>query len=186
MGKNTAMWKRTKAFLLTLLGALVIAVAPLSASYAGTAPAVRHPVSPAITVTWQFGNPGCSGGYCQQYLEIYHSGTANGNWSDVHSGNGTNTQKWVSIFLGSGEYAFRNVNSGKCLEDPGYALGAHVDQYTCGTYPDNVRWQENYSSALKAYSLTNVGIGNVQGACVFSSYRWVMLGAIGSGSCFWH
>jgi hypothetical protein len=185
VSQNTAIWKRPKVLLLTLLGALVTVVAPLSASNAGTAPAVRHPVSPAVTVTWQFGTPSCRGGYCQQYLEIYHSGTVNGNWADVHTGNGTNTQKWASIFLGSGEYAFRNVNSGKCLEDPGYALTGHVEQSTCGTYPDNLRWQENYSSSLKAFSLTNVGIGNTEGACVFNS-PWVVLGAIGSGLCFWH
>ena len=184
MGKDTAMWKRAKAPLLALLGVLVMALAPLSASYAGTAPAVRHPVSPAVTVTWQFGCPSCRGGYDGQYLEIYHSGRSNNNWADVYPGNGTNTQKWTSIFLGSGEYAFRNVNSGKCLEDPGYAVSGHVDQYTCGTYPDNTRWFENGNS-LHSYALQNVGNANSAAACVFNS-RWVVLGAIGSGLCFWY
>ncbi len=53
-------------------------------------------------------------------------------------------QKWYSVLEGTGEYAFENVNSGKCLEDHGWSYSTKVDQWACGSFPDNVLWQEYY------------------------------------------
>jgi prepilin-type processing-associated H-X9-DG protein len=96
-------------------------------------------------ITWQDNHD-------NRYLEIFHSGKANGNWADAHAGNGTCTQHWfavVSGFLSNGmgvtfdTYGMVNTNSEKCLAASTTHVGtAHVVQESCGNSHYNYRWLE--------------------------------------------
>jgi hypothetical protein len=182
---GSAISKKLRISIMTLGVVLAVTVAPATAASARVTPPKRSVVSPDVTVTWQYSTPTARCNVCGYYLEIHLSGTGDGNWADIYPGNGTNTQKWDSISLGNGQYAFKNVNSGKCLEDRGYEITGNVDQWTCGSYGSNARWLENYNSDLNAYALQNVGNPEGLAACLGSS-NWVVFGAIGSGSCFWY
>jgi hypothetical protein len=96
-------------------------------------------------VTWQ-------DNYDNKYLEIYHSGKANGNWADAYAGNGTCTQQWFAVASGyasAGDgytfdlYGMVNTNSEKCLAAPTTNIGnAHVVQESCGYSHYTYRWAE--------------------------------------------
>jgi hypothetical protein len=50
-------------------------------------------------------------------------------------------EEWQQISTGyAHEFAYKNVNSGKCLTDDQDLLGAPILQYSCGSYPDQRRW----------------------------------------------
>jgi hypothetical protein len=174
-------------------GKTAIAVAALSGAMAlgvassATASTSHHPAAPQIAkpkkVTWRYGTPGCGGSGCGQYLQISHASKSNGSWAQIRNGSGDKNEHWYSLYEGHHQYAFKNVNSGKCLNDRnGQTLG-HVDQWGCGHFGGVNLWFEDRSSTLKAYALDNVhnGLDACQG-----QNRWVVFGGAGSGSCFWH
>ncbi|HEY0717825.1 MAG TPA: RICIN domain-containing protein, partial [Streptosporangiaceae bacterium] len=118
------------------------------------------PAGASTTITWE------SGTY-RKYLEIYQAGKSNGNWADIYAWHNGSNQKWTALDLGydsSGdtEWAFVNQNSGKCLEDYAYEKSGHVDQWSCGSYGNNARWNEDYNPfsndpAGDSYALANYG-----------------------------
>lgn len=177
-----------------LLGAGVITAVALSSALAlsvtpgfaasGSHSRVHSRLS-KTKITWRYGLEGCSGGGCDEYLQISHAGTGDRAWAEIRNGPGDNNEHWYSIYLGDGQYAFQNVNSGKCLNDFSGHLTGHVDQYSCGNYPRDSRWYEDATTppTPKGYGLQNVATGMY--ACLGTD-RWVVLGVAGSGSCFWH
>jgi len=72
-----------------------------------------------------------------EYLEVYHSSTANGATVDEWTLNRTNTQWWCDLYSqsydGHNVFELVNYNSGKCLEvyHSDTANGAKVDQWSC-------------------------------------------------------
>ena len=155
-----------------------------SGTVAGAATHRQPSLTSSHNVHWRFGESGCSGGFCGQYLQISHSGTGNGAFAEIRNGPGDSNETWEAIFFPSnGEYAFKNTHSHKCLNDRNNHPTGHVDQWSCGSYPSDNRWFENpgfpHTWALESVS-------NGESACVLSSDRWVTFGAVGSGSCFWH
>lgn len=115
-------------------------------SKAAAAPAATAATCGASgTITWQ-------DRYDSRYLEVYHSGTANGDYVDAYPGNGTCTQHWYAIASGSwsngggqlfGLYGMVNANSFLCLEAPSTNIGnAHVVQESCGFSSYNYLWAE--------------------------------------------
>lgn len=123
-----------------------------AASHPGTAAHSKAAVPSAAcgsSITWQDNHD-------NRYLEIFHSGKANGNWADAHAGNGTCTQHWYAVASGSSNffgadggyyptpfYGMVNTNSGKCLAAPDTHIGnAHVVQESCGYSQYNYRWVE--------------------------------------------
>jgi hypothetical protein len=97
------------------------------------------------TITWQ-------DRYDNRYMEVYHSGKANGNFVDAYTGNGTCTQHWYAVFSGTHsadgheEYYMINANSGKCLwAVPGDIGNTHIEQYTCyqSPYGGTLLWIEH-------------------------------------------
>jgi hypothetical protein len=130
------------AFGVTLLAGLVPAAAASAAVQPDTAP----------VVTWQVdgGLPSQNG----NYLGIYESGKANGDYANTYKWENVSNQKWYSILEAPGEYAFENVNSGKCLEDNGGNVSARVDQWTCEANHDNELWSEYYNGSY--WQLQNV------------------------------
>jgi hypothetical protein len=155
---------------------------------AATASATTRP-DVDTTVTWQAAG---SGGRAGDYLGIVESGTANGNWANTYPWTGANNQKWYSVLKGTGEYAFENVNSGKCLEDHGWSYSTQVDQWACGSFPDNLLWQEYYYGG--AYQLENQGLIDQYGsgaidACADASDQWLHFYNVENGygaDCEWH
>jgi hypothetical protein len=69
------------------------------------------------------------------YLEVYHSGTANGSLVDQYVANQTSTQKWFIVSDPQGAqtwFNFLNVNSGKCLDTSGdMTNGTQLKVWTC-------------------------------------------------------
>ena len=136
--------------MVTGMGVLA-AMAVASAPAASAAPGLVKSPEAAATITWRWAN-----GF---YLQIRNAGTATGVRAVIHSGNGSaRTQKWRAIILGNHEFAFKNVKSGKCLNDPHprQASGTvYVDQKPCGSYPNADRWFEN-AGASGRFALQNV------------------------------
>jgi hypothetical protein len=143
---------------------LVTAAAPLLAAGAGApaalaATAQEHgsgaaatPQIPAVAkyVTWK-------NGATKDYLHV--KGGSKGNSADinVYTGSGSCSdhgatdlqcaEEWQQISTGyAHEFAFKNVNSGKCLDDGGDLFSSVATQYSCATngYPVQERWR--YSS----------------------------------------
>lgn len=140
--------------------------------------------SRSTSITWRFGAHGCSGGDCGQYLQIHNSETGDGAFAEIRNGPGDNNEHWFAMFFSSGgDWAFINANSHKCLNDRNNHQSGHVDQWSCGNFPSDNLWTEN-PGFPKTFALASVSNG--LGACVISNDRWVVFGAIGSGSCFWH
>jgi hypothetical protein len=158
-------------------------------------------------ITWQDRND-------ERYLEIYHSGTANGNWADAFPGNGTCTQHWFAVVSGSlsnglgfdyAVYGMVNTNSDKCLAAPTSNVGnAHVVQESCGFSHYNYRWAEesDHTGWLLLEAIApgyRNGFGWVSGgiiACedtqnhwIFTSYDYVAATGrdnFGAKNCIWH
>lgn len=172
----------------TILAALALIPAGITAANAS---ASARPEAPAktVVVTWRlkFG----LGKYIGDYLEIAFSGKKNGNWASVAKWNGSKDQKWYSIDVGVSsngeEYAFKNLNSGKCL----MGTVSHTEQWTCGKYASNVRWWEGYNGRpINAYELDNVWLAGRYGTGVScedapSGTPWVVFGTFEWGSCYW-
>ena len=160
--------------------ALLAGLGPAATASATVRPDVN------TTVTWQAAGSGGPGGH---YLGIVGSGTANGNWANTYAWTGASNQKWYSVLKGTGEYAFENVNSGKCLEDHGWSQSTKIDQWACGSFPDNVLWQEYYSGG--AYQLQNQGLidqeSYVIDACADFGDQWLHFYNYESDAdCLWH
>lgn len=153
-------------------------------------------------VTWQ-------DNYDNRYLEIYHSGTANGNWADAYPGNGTCTQQWFAIASGSSPYfcnggaceqplyGMVNTNSDKCLAAATTNIGnTHVEQESCGYSTYNWEWAEVtkrngwmlVETVRNGSHITN--IGNYVAACEDTANHWVytshVSNASGASNCIWH
>lgn len=148
------------------------------------------------TVTWQ-------DDYDNRYLEVYHSGTANGNWIDAYPGNGTCTQHWYAVYSGDHsvgglqEYYMVNVNSGKCLWAPLGNVGTtHVQQYSCDQSPHGglLLWIEHSVSGgwVLGETPNKPYFGNGPMACEDVSNHWVYTSSIARYSggfpsnCIWH
>jgi len=141
--------------------------------------------------TWQNQGDG-------NYMEVQSSGTSNGDKIDVYKKTGscaahgaTDTicnEEWYAISLGTNydsvpEFAYMNVNSGLCLDDPGGGIGGHVEQWSCTTYPDTKRWlyDKSYSDQgptngyFNLWNLDNAEIACLHpGTAAISFYpRWV-------------
>lgn len=154
------------------------------------------------TVTWQ-------DKYDNRYLEIYHSGKANGNWADAYTGNGTCTQKWFAVASGSTTlscdggarscpmYGMVNTNSDKCLAAPTTNIGnAHVVQESCGHNSYNYKWEE--ISEKGGWGLVEVvdngtfpsSLGKVVAACEDTANHYIYTShwynAYGVNNCIWH
>lgn len=145
------------------------------------------------TVTWQ-------DGYDNRYLEIYHSGTANGNWADAYPGNGTCTQHWYATFSFSlydaanasytPLYGMINANSYKYLAAPASNIGnAHVVQEACGYSKYTYLWIEHSVSGgweLLEYAPAKTPIA----ACEDISNHWIYTSyeqaAPVPKNCVWH
>lgn len=51
------------------------------------------------------------------------------------------SEEWEVLSTGySGQYAYANVHSGLCLDDPNGDAGVQAIQYSCGAYPEQRRW----------------------------------------------
>jgi hypothetical protein len=137
-------------------------------------------------ITWQDNHD-------NRYLEIYHSGKANGNWADAYPGNGTCTQHWYAVASGSSNffgpdggaypgalYGMVNTNSGKCLAAPDTNIGnAHVVQESCGYSRYNDRWAEvsEQGGWVLVETILNGNrinpTNNFVGACEDIANRWI-------------
>lgn len=176
--------KRTTALTVGAILSTVLAFVVVSSAAANTSP--RHSQTHPLTViTWRAGAEGCSGGVCGQYLQISHSSTADNAWTEIRNGPGDANERWVSKYLGNSEYAFKNVHSRKCLTEfyPN-SPGRHIIQRGCENYPTSRRWHEFHTPNL-GYMLQPVATTDGLAACP-NSQRWVVMGAPGSGMCFWH
>jgi len=155
------------------------------------------------TITWQ-------DGYDNRYLEIYHSGLANGNWADAYPGNGTCTQQWIavssgtSIFFCSGGlcaqdiYGMVNANSYLCLAAPITDIGnSHVVQESCGITAFKYRWEEvsrpgGWELVQDYYDGTYQGYdtSNFVAACEDIDNHWIYTSYWYNGwsapNCIWH
>jgi Ricin-type beta-trefoil lectin domain-like len=160
-----------------------IVAASASASTRAQVPDKTH------VVTWQLKYGPVK--YKNYYLQIANSGRSNGNWANIAKGNGSRNQKWDSIDVGISsngeEYAFKNLNSGKCLMGTAH----HTEQWTCGKYASNVRWWELYNGKpLYAYELDNVWVSSRYGlgdSCEApNGSTWVVFANVEAGSCYWH
>ncbi len=153
-------------------------------------------------VTWQ-------DNYDNRYLEIYHSGKANGNWADAYPGNGTCTQHWFAVASGYASngygytfdlYGMVNTNSEKCLAAPDANIGnAHVVQESCGYSHYTYRWGE-YSVSGRGWVLAEVPNGDTTregiAACEDIANHWVYTSyasnpahstvAASYPNCVWH
>jgi Ricin-type beta-trefoil lectin domain-like len=162
--------------------ALKVAGILSGAAITGVATAV--PAGASTTITWKSASYG-------KYLEIYQAGKNNGNWAHIYAWHNGSNQKWTAInegydSRGNTEWVFVNQNSGKCLEDYAYEKSGHVDQWSCGSYGSNARWQEIYnpfgnSPPGDSYELANYG--NNEWACPESN-NWVMWGG-NLSYCIW-
>ena len=136
------------------LAATAIA-APVLVTGAAPALAVSHPSDPAKSdvpccggsgdyVTWQE--------YAtNNYLHVKGASTANSAVINTYTGKGSCkyhgvkdvqcAEEWSQISTAyANEFAFANVNSGKCLDDGENKDGITPTQYSCGAFPDNMRW----------------------------------------------
>jgi len=159
--------------------ALTLVAAPWAA--ASSSPARARPSAAATVITWKNDYP-----FHGQYLQISHSGTTDGAWAEVRNGPGDSNEHWYSIPLGNSQYAFKNLNSRKCLNEdfPNTAL-RHVDQRGCGTFHTSRRWTENHITGTNLYELFPVGGTTGLAACP-DNQRWIVMGAPGSGDCFFY
>ena len=165
--------------------ALVTGLVPAATASAAARPDVD------TTVTWQLaGGPGSQIGH---YLGIYGGGKANGNYANTYKWENVSNQKWYSVLEGTGEYAFENVNSGKCLEDRGWNVNNRVDQWACGSFGDNALWEEYYSA--DAYHLENQGLidqygeGAIDACADGNGDGWLHFYNVENGygaGCGWH
>lgn len=150
------------------------------------------------TITWQ-------DGYDNRYLEIYHSGTSNGDWADAYSGNGTCTQHWYAkeqgVNLGHAYYFMVNANSGRCLSVVPYKRGTtHVEQESCAQQSDGL-WPYWYELSVPGGWILSEMAGSGQAgsgvmACEDIDNHWIYssdLGRYAHGSswdvpsnCIWH
>jgi hypothetical protein len=158
------------------------------------------------TITWQ-------DRYDSRYLEIYHSGTGNGNWADAYPGNGTCTQQWVAVASGSGSngygytwdrYGMINANSDKCLAAPTTNVGnEHVKQESCGYSHYTYRWYEisdstgwllmegNAPSYKHNANVSNgaiIACEDIANHYIYTSWAYVQskIDNFGAKNCIWH
>jgi hypothetical protein len=176
--------KRERAIIaaIALGGCVALSMASSAAATAVSSHARPSRVSHPPKVTWKYGVSGCSGNDCGQYLQIAHAGKKDGDWAEIRKGKGDKNETWYAILLNNSQYAFKNLNSLKCLNDRASHPLGHVDQHGCGHYPNDNRWFQTLGLP-HTYALQNVS--NQQGACLGVN-RWVTFGAIGAGNCFWH
>jgi len=87
-----------------------------------------------------------------EYLHVVEGSKSNSAEVNTYTGTGScaehgttdvQCQKvWSQISTGYANYfAFANVNSGKCLDDPEDEAGQVPVQYSCGTYLVQRRWE---------------------------------------------
>jgi hypothetical protein len=156
----------------------------------------------AGTITWQ-------DRYDNRYLEVYHSGTASGNWVDAYPGNGTCTQHWYAVASGSWSpgngsphalYGMVDANSDLCLEAPLSNIGnAHVVQEPCGYSYYNYRWaelsgptgwllvQSNPTTGQPIYDSGVAACEDVDNHWVYTSHAYnVVKGSSTPKNCIWH
>ena len=147
---------------------------------------IAAPAGASVNITWE-------SSYYKKYLEIYQAGKSNGNWADIYAWHNGSNQKWTAMSEGEDshgdtEWVFVNQNSGKCLEDYAYETSGHVDQWSCGSYGSNARWEEIYNPfdndpAGDSYALANYG--NSEQACPESNDWVVWEGNIDPAYCVW-
>jgi hypothetical protein len=166
-------------------------------------PAASAATCAAGTITWQDKHD-------NYYLEIYHSGTAAGNWADAYPGDGTCTQRWFaeasgsSSFFTAGQYetadfGMVNANSYLCLAASMDNIGnEHVVQESCGYDSYNDRWKEASQYTLGGYELVEVILNGVQqgdtanfvAACEDVNNHWIYTSHWSHGysayNCIWH
>jgi Ricin-type beta-trefoil lectin domain-like len=192
------VFRKPRVIALSAIVATMAALAPIGAASASPYQAAGPQPAPAKAppvVTWRL--PYGVGGYIGDYLQIYNAGRRNGNWVSLGRGNGSRNQKWYSIdtgvTYGRTAYAFKNLNSGLCMEASGRSYGSRVVQWACGRYPIQDRWWEYATAHRGDYFLQNVygwtynaggymceGTGGRYGpAFVF------LFSTVESGSCEW-
>lgn len=144
-------------------------------------------------VTWQNDNS-------KNYLEVYHSSTADGAMVGQWPWNGSATQYWTDITVESGYYKELNYHSGKAL-DPyndcsvhqyGYWGGASerwAERHFTSYYGDVKAWRlinkngcggDPYTDALHVDTLNNYYQANLMTEVACGTGRWYL------ESCQWH
>jgi hypothetical protein len=179
---------------------------PRAGSAAGPKAAVPDANCGGNAVTWQDRHD-------NRYLEIYHSGTGNGNWADAYPGNGTCTQHWFAVASGTGSngygytwdrYGMVNTNSDKCLAAPTTSVGnTHVKQESCGAAHYTYRWYEisdssgwllvegnapSYNHNANISHSAIIACEDESNHYIYTSWAYVNGGVdnLGAKNCIWH
>jgi hypothetical protein len=141
-----------KALAATAMAVPVLATAA-GPALAGTSPNAGAPAKPDVpccggagqTDTW-------ANNATNNYLHVKGGSKANSAVINTYTGTGTcarqhgakNLQcaeEWSQISTAyAHQFVYANVNSGKCLDDGENKIGIVPSQYSCGTYPPNMRW----------------------------------------------
>jgi hypothetical protein len=153
----------------------LIATGAANAMAATDAPAARPPsVIPccggtAVIVTWQNQNT-------DDYLHV--AGASKGNSADVNTAAGSGScsrhghtdlqcaEEWSQLSTNyAHEFAFANVNSGLCLDDPEDKAGQVPVQYSCGAFPVQRRWEYTTTHSSGGKDFYNVLQDNAGDIC---------------------
>jgi hypothetical protein len=163
--------------------AAAAATAPVLAG-TGAAPALAAPSAPGETAvpeaggvyyTWQNRGDGL-------YLHVVGASKANSAAVNVAAKSGTcaehgstNTQcaeVWSRVSTGyAHEFAYKNINSGKCLDDPEDEPNVGAVQYSCGTYQVQRRWI--YAGYISVNNGHNDEIYNAAGTLAGDAGHWL-------------
>ncbi len=106
----------------------------------GACPAfVRRP-APGAQAWWPYppaGQPARPAPRTRTNQEKWHASTAAGAKIIQYDQNGTTNGLWKPIALPTGSWRFQNLNSGQCLDVPGYSTspGVQLDQQPCPVDP---------------------------------------------------
>lgn len=170
---------RTMALSISAMIGAVLAL--IVTSSAAASPSSSHTRTDRV-ITWK------NDYFHGQYLQISHSSTSDNAWTEVRHGPGDANEHWDSIYLGNGQYAFKNLNSHKCLtEFNPNTPGRHVIQRGCERYPTSRRWTQRHIPGTHFYQLYPVGGDGTLAACADIHTRWVTMGNVAENvACFWY
>jgi len=107
------------------------------------------------------------------YLHVKGSSTANSAAVNVYEKTGscaqhgvtdtTCSEEWSQISTAyANQFAFQNVNSGLCLDDPEDKADVGAVQYSCGTFPIQRRWK--YTGYIGTGTTDNDVLYNANGS----------------------